>query len=177
VGMTTRDLGELGIKLIGIYFGALAVLALMGVLASFTLPPFENVSSASIAIANSLSIAGYVIVAAVCIVYGGPLATRILAERRVDLKALSARDLLVLGLTLLGVRYALTPLPGLLKSAGQAIWYAEASRQSLFLPTFQQSWPKLVDDALQLVVGVTLVTNSRKIAAALDRHRRAESRA
>jgi hypothetical protein len=177
--MTTRDLGELGIKLIGVYFGAGAVLALMGVLESFALPPLENVSAGSIAIANALSIAGYVIVAVVCIAYGAPLAARILPERRVDLKALkaSALDLLVLGLTLLGVRYALTPLSGILKSAGQAIWYAEASRQSLFLPAFQQSWPKLVDDALQFVVGATLVINSRKIATALDRRKRARSRA
>jgi hypothetical protein len=170
--MTTRDLGELGIKLIGVYFGAGAVLALMGVLESFALPPFENVSAGSIAIANALSIAGYVIVAVVCIAYGAPLAARILPERRVDLKALSALDLLVLGLTLLGVRYALTPLSGILKSAGQAIWYAEASRQSLFLPAFQQSWPKLAQDVLQFVIGAILVMNSRKMAAALNRHQK-----
>lgn len=167
--MTTRDIGEVGIKLIGVYFGALAVLAVMGLLESFTLPPFENASAGSIAIANTLSMAGYVVVATLCVVYGAALAARILPARKLDVAVLSARDLLVVGLTLLGFRYALTPLAGLLKAAGQAIWYAEASRQSLFLPAFQQSWPRLADDALQFVIGTTLVMNSRKIAAALDR--------
>jgi hypothetical protein len=68
----------------------------------------------------------------------------------------------------MGVGTIAAALPDLLKSAGRAVWDAEASRQSLFIPYVERSWEPLANRALECVVGGLLVANAHRLAARLD---------
>jgi hypothetical protein len=168
--LTSRQLGESAIKIIGVYFGASAALAVMRLLASFAVPPIEGLPAASeLAVANSLPIAGLLGIAAVCLFGAEGIATRLFPATRIDVASLSRRDLLTVGLVVLGVGTALDGIPDLLQLAGKAVWYAERSRQAMFLPSMEQSWDHVVRSALTVVVGVGLAKLADTLAAKLDR--------
>ena len=81
--MTSRQIGEVGIKLIGVYFAASAVHGVAGVLALVVGPELEGFpSSSEMAIANSLPVLGDVVVAAVCLIAGETLARAFFSEER-----------------------------------------------------------------------------------------------
>jgi hypothetical protein len=73
-------------------------------------------------------------------------------------------------LLLLGISIALDGVPGLLQFAGQALWYAEASRQSMFMPAMERSWESLVNSVLALVIGGAVTAGARRLAGVLDMH-------
>jgi hypothetical protein len=167
--VTSRQIGEVGIKLIGVYFAASAVHGVAGVLALLVGPQPEGFPSADdMAIANSLPVLGDVIVAAVCLFAGESLARAFFADERFATTGLSRRDLLVTGVSLLGLSIALAGLPGILQIAAVAVWYAEDSRRSLFMATMAAWWETLVNSGLALLVGSITAASAVKIASALD---------
>ena len=170
--MTTRDLGETGITLIGVYFGVAGVIGVINVVGSYAIPPIEGTPANAIAIANTVSVVGTLAVAGLCIHFAGELAQRFFSERHVGTPSFSRRDLLRVGLILMGVSTVAGALPGLLQFAGRAVLYAEASRQEQFLPYLERSWEQLANRALECVLGVVLVVNAQRLASTLDSGRR-----
>jgi hypothetical protein len=167
--MTTRDLGESGIKFIGVYFGALGLIRVSNVLGSLAMPAAEGLPPGAIAIANTLSITGTVAVAAVCLFFGRTLAERFFPAHTLGAVSVSRRDLLAIGLILFGVSTAFIGIPGVLQFAARIIWYAEASHQSLLPSVLENSWQAVANNALEILLGGILVTRAHGIAAALDR--------
>lgn len=101
---------------------------------------------------NALSLLGRVVVAAVCLASGEAIARSSFADHAIEAKGLSRRDLLIVGIALLGVSIALSGVPGLIQAAGKAIYYTEGSRQSMFWPAIQQSWQGLAHSAVAVLV-------------------------
>ena len=167
--MSTRDLGEAGIKLIGAYFAASTLIGIMRVAASFALPRMEGFPSAGeVALLNALPIAGSLGVAVACLLRGQLLADRVFAVHRFKLAQVTRRDLLVVGLALLGVSTISAGVPGILQFIGRTMWYAEGSRQSMFFPSMERSWEPLANNVLELIVGGALVAMAGRLASALD---------
>jgi hypothetical protein len=168
--VTTRDLGEAGIKLLGVYFAASSLVSIMSVAASLAIPRIEGLPSAGeLAILNALPIVGALAVAAVCLFRGRLVADRVFAKHRFEASGISRRDLLVVGLALLGVSLVAAGMPSVLGFIGQVVWYAEGSRQSQFLPSMEQSWQPLANNLLDVIVGAALVATAGRIGWVLDR--------
>src|SRR5262249_18627708 len=111
--MTTRDAGETGIALIGVYFGTLGLIRLIGFLGSFALPPAEGISPLALATSSVVSIAGELTIAALCVTYARTIAARTFSERTVNAGTVARRDLLRVGLILLGVSTVMSALPAI----------------------------------------------------------------
>lgn len=167
--MTIRQLGVIGIKLIGVYYGATAVLALGNVLGSFFVPHIEGLPTAGeLAVSNLFPAFGFAFVAAVCLLWGERLATSVLPAGDVGSMRLSRRDVLFVGVALVGFSMALAGVPVLVEIAGKALWYVEGSRQSYFWPAMQNSWERLAASGLSLVIGSAVVIFARALVRAID---------
>lgn len=164
-----RQVGEVGIKLLGVYFAASAVHGVAGALAFLVGPQLEGFPSAGqLAIANSVPVVGNLLVASVCLFGGKSVARRFFADERIAVTALSRRDLLVTGVSLLGLSILLAGLPGIVQIGAVALWYAEGSRQPMFMSTMERWWDTLVNSGLALLVGGITAAASVRIASALD---------
>ena len=167
--MTIRDLGEAGIKLIGVYFGVSSVIGVLRVAGSMALPQLEGFPSPrQIALANASPILGMFVIAAVLVAVSGTLADRLFSERSLK-SGVSRKDLLFIGIVLVGIGAAIGGIPGILRFASQLIWFAQGSKQSLFLPSMERDWQPLLNSALEVVVGGLLVATSGRLASVLDR--------
>ena len=83
--VTTRHLGEVGIKIIGVYFGAAGVIRVLALAASVAMPLIEGLPSAgAIALLNAFAIVGELSVSAACVFGGDLLASCIFAEGRLN---------------------------------------------------------------------------------------------
>jgi hypothetical protein len=164
-----RQVGELGIKLLGVYFAAWAIHGIAGGLAFFVGPQLDGPPSAGqIAIAYSLPVLGNLVVACVCLFGGASIARRFFTQERLGVTGLSRRDLLVTGISLLGLSIALAGLPGIVQVGAVALWYAEDSRQAMFGTTMERWWETLVNSGLALLVGSITAAAAVRIASALD---------
>jgi hypothetical protein len=132
-------------------------------------PQLEGFPTAGeIAAANSLPVLGDLVIAAVCLFAGEALARAFFSEERSAITGLSRRDLLVTGVSLLGVSIALAGLPGVLQVVAVSLWYAEESRQAQFMATMETWWETLVNSGLALLVGGITIASAAKIASVLD---------
>jgi hypothetical protein len=164
-----RHFGEAGIKLLGVYFAASALIGMASVAASFAVPQTAGLPSGrEWVVAYVLPVVGVLIVAGLCLFGGKALAARIFTEDGLELTGLSRRDLLVVGLSLGGVSIALSGVSGLVQIGGKALWYAEGSRQSLFGSSMEGAWQPLVNNALELVIGGALTAGAGRLASVLD---------
>jgi hypothetical protein len=166
--VTNRQVGETGIKLIGVYFAAEALLGVTRLLALLVMPAMEGMPRRDLLIPSALAVAGVLLAAALCLLRGETLARRLFGGEDAGLGQLSRRDLLAVGLALLGVSLALSGVPALLQFAGRAIWYSEASRQSQFQPVMERLWEPLAASTIAVLVGCALAVGARRLAAALD---------
>src|SRR5258708_3190884 len=167
--MTIRSLGEVGITLIGVYFGAAGAIRALALAASVVMPHNEGFPSAgSIAFLNSSAIIGELAVSGACVFRGRQLASRMFTEDRLQLGSVSRRDVLVVGVALLGVSSVVAAVPSILQFIGGALWFAQGSRQAEFLPSMERSWQALSNNVLELIVGATLVLTASRLASALD---------
>lgn len=168
--MITRSVGELGIKLIGVYFGVVGLIRVLALAASIAMPQSEGFPSAgSIAVLNAFAIIGELVMSAVCVFRGSQLARRIFAEDRLQLGNVSRHDVLVVGIALLGISSIVAAASSILQFIVRAIWYAQGSLQSQFLPSMEGSWQALSSKVVELIVGSALVLTANKLASALDR--------
>jgi hypothetical protein len=168
--LTSRELGAVGIKLIGVFFAVSGVIRLVGVVASTALPQVEGLPNAgAIVRLNALVILVELAVAAACLFGGEFLGDRLFSGRRYLSSDVSRETLLVVGLALLGVSNVAAAAPDIIQFAGRAIWFAQGSRQAQFLPSMEQSWQRLSERVLELIVGGALVIKAGRIGSALAR--------
>jgi len=174
--MTARELGGTGIKLIGAFFAVSGVIRLFALAVTTAMPPVEGLPSAGTIIRiNALVILGELAIAAALVFRGDWLASHLFSESRVAIANFSRRDVLIVGLALLGVSSIAEAAPEILQFIGRAIWFAEGSRQAQFLPSMERSWQPLVRATLELVVGGAMVLKAGRFGSALDGRYRSES--
>lgn len=167
--MTMRQVGETAIKILGVYYAASAVFALGGVLASLLLPREEGWPSASDLAA--MNMVGVLVDAAVAVAFmwrGGAIAAAIFSGERLSVSGLSRRDCLFVGISLVGLTWVLTGAPAIVQAIGKGIWYAEASRQALFLDAMRHSSADLVNAGVSILIGVAVLLLARTLSRRLD---------
>lgn len=170
--MTVRHIAEAGIKLIGVYFAASAIVGAGNLVASFALPPMAGFPTArDVAASSVLSLLGSLVVAGGCLFGGAALGRRFFGDAPIEAARITRRDLLVVGVALLGLSMALAGVPGIVEIAAKAAWYAEGSRQSMFWPVLRQSTDVVVNSLLALLIGTATAASAGRIASVLDTSR------
>ena len=167
--MTLRQFGEAAIKILGVYYAASAVLGLATTLASFLVPHPEGFpSGAEIAALNAASLVAEALVAAFFLWRGGTLAAWLLRDEALPFSKLARRDWLFIGITLVGLVWALSGVPVVLEAVGKALWYAEESRQAMFQDVMRRSTQEIVNAALSIVIGIGVLLSARLLSRRLD---------
>ena len=174
--MTTRDLGETGIKLIGIYFAVSAltgVIRLVAALLSPTMAEFPD--KTELALAGGLPLIAPIAAAVIFLGWGTPVARKLFPETPANIPALTRADLITVGVVLMALSLIATALPELIVFAGRLIWFGEASRQSQFLPMIEQSWQTVAYSFIELALGIALAARAGAVASFFDRRDRVPS--
>jgi hypothetical protein len=166
--MTIRQVGELAIKILGIYYASLAVLGVGGVLSSLALPRMEGVSAGELVVLNVVGVVGLAFVAAACLLRAQMLAGWLFTEEPVPLSGVTRHDGLFVGISLIGLVWVVSGVPDIVKVLGRGVWYAEGSRQPMLAEVMRQSSEALVEAVLSILVGGALVISARRLAMRLD---------
>ena len=163
--LTLRQVGAVGIKLVGVTYLAQTVLAGFSLLAVRFAPSAAD-PGGDFVTAQLVGALGYPVVAWLLLGTADDLAARLFPAVPAPF-AVGPRDLLVIGLALVGVSVAASAIPALVQGLGLAVYYGEATRQAFAESRFEREWPELVREALTLVVGLILAAASRPIASRL----------
>lgn len=152
--LTLRDVGAVGIKLLGLTYVARTILAGFSLLAmrfgpSGAGPPEDFV------VAQFVGAVGYPAAAMFLLGAGNDLAARLFPATPIAARP-GARELMVVGVALIGVSVAVSALPSLLQAVGVAIYYAEASRQAFAKARFEREWPEWLREVLTLASGLAV---------------------
>jgi len=167
--MTMRQLGETAIKMFGVYYAIATVLGLVRAIASLAVPQIEGLPPASqLAAMNLVGVVTLGVVSGVCLLRANAIAGILFSDERVVLNHQSRRDWLFLGICLVGLIWAASGVPEIMKAIGKAIWYAEGSRQSVFEGMVRNSLETVVNSALSILVGVALMLSAKRLSARLD---------
>ena len=172
--VTTRDLGETGIKLLGIYFAVSALSGVLRVAAALLSPTMEEFSphTGELVFISGAPVIGMVAIAIIFLRWGRAIAHTIFPDASATLSGLTRTDFLAVGVALLGLGLVTSALPEVIQFAGRLIWFGEASRHSQLMPIFEQSWQTLSYALLELALGIALAVKAEAVAAALDRRHR-----
>ena len=168
--MTTRVLAEVALRLLGVYYAVLALLQAANLISLFAVPGMEgfpnrrDIAISSLAIAAARGFAAFVLLDR-----SAALARAIAGEHRIEIGPVSRRDLLTLGVMLLGVSLAASAVPGLLTFVAAIVWYAEGSRQATLSPYIERSWETLAHGIVALLVGGTIAAAAGRLASLIDR--------
>jgi hypothetical protein len=161
--LTLRQVGAVGIKLLGVTYLARTVLAAFTLLSMRFAPssagPVDDFATAQIVGALGLPVVAWLLLGT-----AEDLAERLFPEVPAPF-AIERHDVLVVGLTLMGLSLAASAIPALLHGFGLAVYYGEATRQAVAEARFEREWPELIREGLNLLVGLAIAVASRPLAA------------
>lgn len=160
--LTLRQVGALGIKVLGVTYLAQTVLAGFSLLSTRFMPSGGGPPDAFL-IAQVVGALGYPVVAWLLIGTADDLAERLFPDVAVP-ATFRPRDLLAVGLAIVGLAMAASAVPALVQGLGLAVYYGEATRQQLAAARFEREWPELVREGLSFVTGLAIAAASRSIA-------------
>ncbi len=167
--MTIRTIAGLLIKLLGIRYAAWTVVTIVSALGLLVVPGQGAASMAPWTVwVNTAGSLGGIVVAVLFILCGDAIARALFPEQPVPIVNVSARDLLWIGLSLVGVAIAVSGVPPVAQAVGTALWYSGADRQAQFGNVMSSRWSFALDGALSLVAGVVLVWFARPLTALLS---------
>lgn len=159
---TLRQVGALGIKLLGVTYLAQTVQAGFSLLSTRFMPS-DGVPPEAFLVAQVVGALGYPVVAWLLLGTADDLAERLFPDVAVP-ATFMPRDLLAVGLAIVGVSMAASAVPALVHGLGLAVYYGEATRQQLAGARFEREWPELIREGLSLVTGLAIAAASRPIA-------------
>lgn len=163
---TLRDLGAMGIRLIGLYSASRVVVLYAGLMAMPLLLSAEAFTAGDPLIGTSVaSGVGSLVVAVLALAGAQPIAARLFPATPLAL-GMTRGDALRVGIAVLGVWLTADALAALLRTAAS---YAYYTAQSIPAASLERSWPRVVADAVTLLTGLALALSSHTIAARLDR--------
>jgi hypothetical protein len=162
----------------GAFWAAFAVMRLLNLVASVAFSAaVEGVDERTLFRVNGFAILIELAVASAFLIKAESLAARMFSARPLEIAGVTRRDLLIVGIALLGVSVVTGAVPGILRFAGQAIWFAQGTKQADFFPSMERSWQSLANDVLALVVGGTLLAKAATFGSVLDGRIRRDERA
>ena len=163
--MTLRDAATAAITLMGLYFAG-RVIALYAALmvTPFILSP-QAFSSSDPALATSVaSGVGNLVLALIGLLGARRLAAMFFSPTPLAIAG-TRRDVLFVGIVLLGVWMAADAVSALLRSAGAIVFY---SQQQIPAASLQRSWPQVVANLAAVVGGTILALSARRLATRFD---------
>jgi uncharacterized membrane protein YdcZ (DUF606 family) len=164
---TLRDIGEVAIKVIGLYYaGRVLSLYVALMLTPYLLSPQAFSASDPLLAASISSAVGSLVLAIVAL-----SSSRRVAGWTFPAKALSSggstKEWLFVGIAVLGAWIAADATVGILRSAAAFVYY---SQTGLPLASLERSTPQVVANVVTVVVGVVLMSRARRVAQRLDRN-------
>lgn len=169
---STRDLAEVGVKLIGVSLCAASLVGMAGAAAFLTTPLAGERSQAAFVFATVVPNVVECLVGAACLVSGRSIAQRYFASLPIRAVHLSRRDLLVVGLVLAGVGSITAALPSMVRFVGLIAWYADATRQAELRSALDREWQPVMNSVVKVSVGAALVFWADSVATIVERRRK-----
>jgi hypothetical protein len=155
--MTTRLLGETAIKIVGVHYAAATVVGFASAMSSLMLPAIEGLPPVGqLMLANLFGVAALGLVAGVCLLRAEWIAQWLFQHDRAIAVKPSAREALFVGIALIGLAWAASGVPEILKAAGTALWYVEGGRRPLLSGGMSESSEAITNAALAMIVGVAI---------------------
>ena len=164
--MTVRAAAAAVIRLVGLYFAGRVVALTASLLAMpFLLTPAAFNSGDAMLAATLGSTMGNAVLAAIALMAADGIAAACFRDTPVTW-ALTTRDVLTVGIALIGLWCAADAAVALARAGGAAIFYArlDVPRESL-----ERSWPMLVVQATTVVLGGVAAWQARALAGRVDR--------
>lgn len=163
---TLRDLGAMGIRLVGLYSASRVVALYAGLMAMPVLLSPDAFNAGDPLIGTSVAGGvGSLVVAVLALTAAAPIAARLFPATPLAL-GMTRGDSLRVGIAVLGVWLAADAVAALLRTAASYVYY---TAQSIPATSLERSWPRVIADAATLVTGSALALSARTIAARLDR--------
>ena len=167
--MTLRQFGEAAIKILGVYYAASAVFSVAVTLATLFLPHEEGFPTGGQIVAmNAAGVIAQALVAVAFMWRGADLAAWLLGDESLTFSKLTRRDWLFIGISLVGLVWALSGVPAVLEAVGKTIWYAEESRQPMFAEMMGRSAQDVANAVLSILIGIAVMLLARNLARRLD---------
>lgn len=167
-----REIGAAFIKLLGVYYAAVWVASLANVAAMFliSMPVFPegDTQARDVLLSSVLSLAGLGIVAGVCLFEADAIAGRLFGEKQISLGTVSRRELIFVGLSLVGAVTALDVTANVLEAAVKLVWYAEATRRHAMWEALNPPMRPLLPSLVTFVLGVLVVLYAARLTRFLD---------
>ncbi len=163
--MTVRAAAAAVIRLVGLYLAGRGLALVASLLAMpFLLSPAAFNSGDAMLAASLGSAAGNAVLAAVALMAADGIAAACFRDTPITW-ALRRRDILTVGVALIGLWCAADAAVALARAGAAAIFYArlEVPRESI-----ERSWPMVVPQVVTLLLGLGAARWSGRIAATLD---------
>lgn len=163
--MTVRAAAAAVIRLVGLYLAGRGLALVASLLAMpFLLSPAAFNSGDAMLAASLGSAAGNAVLAAVALMAADGIAAACFRDTPITW-ALRRRDILTVGVALIGLWCAADAAVALARAGAAAIFYArlEVPRESI-----ERSWPMVVTQVVTLLLGLGAARWSGRIAATLD---------
>lgn len=163
--MTVRAAAAAVIRLVGLYLAGRGLALVASLLAMpFLLSPAAFNSGDAMLAASLGSAAGNAVLAAVALMAADGIAAACFRDTPITW-ALRRRDILTVGVALIGLWWAADAAVALARAGAAAIFYArlEVPRESI-----ERSWPMVVTQVVTLLLGLGAARWSGRIAATLD---------
>jgi len=163
--MTVRAAAAAVIRLVGLYLAGRGLALVASLLAMpFLLSPAAFNSGDAMLAASLGSAAGNAVLAAVALMAADGIAAACFRDTPITW-ALRRRDILTVGVALIGLWWAADAAVALARAGAAAIFYArlEVPRESI-----ERSWPMVVTQVVTLLLGLSAARWSGRIAATLD---------
>ena len=164
--MTIRTVGSALVKLLGLYYGASAVLGICAALGHLVIPRAQGVLE-PVQFALGASIGGWlggIFVASFFVFRGDDVAKRLFPDAQLSWPDVTTRGLLAVGISLVGVSIGASGVVHLARDAATALWYAGAGRQELFTDAMRRLYPSPLDAFLSVIAGALLVWQSTRLS-------------
>ncbi len=167
--MTTRDLGFVSIKFMGLYCILNAFNGLVGMLVFLTTPATDEwISPRSLIVSNFAALVLSAAFAALFLFLTRPLAEWLFPESSIQIDSPSTtRPWMYVGFVLIGVYLVSTNLTEVLRFIVLVFWNLEGMRRKYFDDFIRQSWKPVVDAAGAVVIGFVLCFRSSALVRRL----------
>ena len=163
---TLRDVGAIGIKLMGLYFASRVVALYVGLMVMPLVLSTDAFSAGDPLLATSISgAAGSLAVSLIGLLAAHPIASALFPPTPLSL-GMSRQDALVVGVAIVGVWLAADAGPAVVGELAGAVGLA---RQGVPSGSFERAWPRVFEDAVTCATGVAVAVTARRVAGWLDR--------
>jgi hypothetical protein len=168
--MTIRSIAGLFIKLLGVHYVASAVWGIASAIGLLLSPQPQGILH-PVQYALGPTVGGWLGGTAVGVVlmFGGDaVARRLFDDRPLPIPNLLGKDVLRIGVCLLGIGMGLVGAVPAMRAIGTVVWYLGGERQAEFGDAIRRLWPSLLDGLLSLIGGLLLVRIAGPLSSFLE---------